>query len=33
VESLRALDLDGDGREDLLVAAPGAPPSALLSTD
>jgi hypothetical protein len=33
VESLRALDLDGDGREDLLVVPPGGAPNALLSTE
>jgi hypothetical protein len=32
VDSLRALDLDGDGRDDLLVSAPGGSSSALLAT-
>ncbi len=32
VESLHALDLDGDERDDLLVGAPGGSTSALLST-
>jgi FG-GAP-like repeat/FG-GAP repeat len=32
VEALRALDLDGNGRDDLLVAAPGGASRAVLST-